>query len=111
MNPNPARSATAGRPEASATVGFRLDEASYRVLAERAARLGVSVHALARNYVFEMLQSTEERTVLRDALLGLQQKVERIQGDVATATEALLITAAKIKPEEAQAWVNENLKP
>ena len=111
MIPSPARSTTSRRRKAAVTIGFRLDEECYRILAERAARLEVSAHTLARDYVFEMLQSSEERSVLRDAILGLQQKVERIQGDVATATEALLIATGKIKPEDAQAWVTENLKP
>lgn len=38
-------------PSTSLTITFRLDEVSRQVLAERAARLHVSPHRLARDYV------------------------------------------------------------
>ena len=63
----------AREPVAPPTVGFRLDDGSRRVLAQRADALGVSPHELARHYVVESLQEAEERAALREAILQLRQ--------------------------------------
>ena len=51
-------------------VGFRLDAGSHEILAAQAAALQVSVHALAKSYVLQLLHSEQERIVLhRDGSL------------------------------------------
>lgn len=98
------------------TIGFRLDESSGQVLLERAQRLGLSPHELAREYVLEHLQETEERSALRQAFQELHQIVQELHGaqqqfrsDFAFAIEALLASAGKVSPEEARGWVAKSL--
>jgi hypothetical protein len=92
------------------TIGFRLDDESRRVLGERAARLRVSVHDLARTYVREALHVREERAILVQTLRSIDDRLLRLHGDVATTAEAMLVNAGKVQAEEAHHWVEENFK-
>ena len=83
------------------TIKFRFEEEHSALLAERAARLGISPHELAREYVLEMLHEGEERAALRAAVASLRQ-------DIFVAAGALLTSAGKMSREEARAWVKTN---
>jgi hypothetical protein len=104
---------TIAAPEISApaTIGFRLDETSLRVLCQRAARLNVSPHELARHYVEGVLQEAEERAVVRDAFAQLQENLNHFRRDFAVAVEALLTSAGTVSEEDARQWVSEGLHP
>ncbi len=108
MNP-PAVAAAAPQPS-PLIIGFRLDDESRRILSERAARLGISVHDLARSYVNEALHVREERALLVQSLQHIEERLTLIRGDVATTAEALLANAGKVKLEEAHRWVVENFR-
>lgn len=95
---------------APATVGFRLDDKSRRVLGERAARLGVSPHELAKEYVLEKLSEKEERALLRMALNDLFAVNQQLRGDIATTAEAILISAGKVDEKEAREWVERTFR-
>ena len=88
-----------------AIISFRLDEQSSRVLGERAARLDLSPHELARHYVLELLEQSEERAALREALQQLVQNQQKFHADFAFAVQALLTSAGKVSSEKAEAWV------
>ncbi len=92
-----------------ATIGFRLDPDSSRVLAERAARLGVSPHDLARHYVVELLHEREERAALRAAFEQLHQNLQQFRSDFAFAVEAVLTSAGQVPEDEARTWVKKSL--
>lgn len=92
------------------TIGFRLDAASRQVLGERAFRLKVSVHDLARDYVIEALQAQDVRFLLAQSLQGIEERLNLLRGDFATTTEAMLVNAGKIKAEEAHRWVEETFR-
>ncbi len=102
----PATAATAP-PPSPLIIGFRLDDESRRILSERAARLGVSVHALARSYVNEALHVREERAILTRSLQTIEERLTLIRGDVATTAEVMLTNAGKVEPKEAHRWVEE----
>jgi plasmid stability protein len=87
-----------------------LDEDTYRALDARAAKAGLSVHEQARHCVLEVLQEKEDRAALREAFLHLQGLIKTLREDVATATKALLMSAGKVSPQEAHAWVTENFR-
>ncbi|MGE3312518.1 MAG: hypothetical protein AB7O66_21330 [Limisphaerales bacterium] len=84
------------------TITFRFDNENAVLLAERAARLKVSPHELAREYVLQALHEAEERAALHAAVIALRQ-------DVGTAAGALLTSAGKMTREDALAWVKENI--
>ena len=105
----PTKSATAAAP-ATDTIGFRLEAEPRRILDERAAKLGVSPHALARHYVMEVLAEPEERAALRQAVQALSQSVARTHESLALGVEALLCSAGRVEEDKARAWVDLNFK-
>ena len=92
------------------TVGFRLGPEYGKVLATRANALGVSSHELARRYLIEVLEESEERAVLRQAVQTLNGNLTHFRDDFIFAIEALLASAGKVKENEAAAWVDEHFK-
>lgn len=108
LRPRPLPTAT---PEllAPAILSFRLDDTARRVLAERAAQLGVSPHELARYYVIELLQAPEERAALRAACEQVHQNLQQFRHDFAFAVEALLTSAGQVPKEQARTWVEKSL--
>ena len=98
------------RAAASTTVGFRLDEASYHRLLDYAASEGVSVHEMARNQVLRALAGDGDLLALEGHLLMVLKGLTLLRGDVATATEALLVNAGRVKPEQAKEWVNQKFR-
>ncbi|MEI6075991.1 MAG: hypothetical protein WCS94_10480 [Verrucomicrobiota bacterium] len=92
------------------SIGFRLEETSRRILAKRAAQLGVSPHELARYYVMEALNAADERRALRESLEALHRTMVASREDVAIATEAILQNTGKMIDEDVFAWVKRNLK-
>lgn len=101
-----------GTPSAtppSTTICFRLDAETRRVLDERAARLNLSPHDLARRYVMEVLQEAEERAALREAVTILNDHWEHFRGDFALAMEALLVSAGKVSVADARHWIEKCL--
>ena len=90
-------------------ISFRLDDAALDVLEQRAVQRRMSRHELARQYVEDELFETEERAALRDAIITLQRDLIHLRSDLALASEALLVSAGKVQPEEAHTWVEQNL--
>ena len=93
-----------------ATIGFRLETEPRRILTERAAQLGISPHALARDYVLEILGEAEERVALRQAIQTLSQELANTHECLALAVEALLISAGKVEVPKARAWVEKTFQ-
>jgi hypothetical protein len=91
-------------------IAFRLDPESEQILAERAAALGVSRNILARRYLIEVLEASEERTALREAVNAANGNLTRFYNSFIFAVEALLVSAGKVKEEEARAWIDEHFK-
>ena len=91
-------------------VGFRLDEDCHKILAQRAALLKVSIHALARTYVLQLLREDEERVVLHEAVAGLHRQLVQQRMDFLLALEALLHSAGNVSAKEAQDWVRANFR-
>lgn len=101
-------SSAGANDNASATIGFRLDSDARKVLAKRAALFERSPHDLARQYVLQALLEGEEREQMREALSLLQEQVAELRSEFAHAVQVLLVSAGKIKPEDAEAWVAAN---
>ena len=92
------------------TIGFRLDPEYGRVLATRAKALGVSSHEVARRYLIEVLEESEERAALRQAVQTLNGNITHFRDDFIFSVEALLASAGKVGKTEAVAWVDEHFK-
>ena len=92
-------------------IGFRLDDTSRRVLDARADQLGISAHALARQYVVEQLGEAEDREMLRAEVTALRSELTVLRTDLALAVEALLVSAGKVPAAEARKWVEESFHP
>lgn len=90
------------------TIGFRLDAEAHRALAGRAARLGLSPHALAKLYVMDMLQQDENRADLADGLRVCIKMLDRLRQNVLST--AILVASGRCTEKEARAWVEENFE-
>src|ERR1039458_159037 len=93
-----------------ATVGFRLNPEHGCILAGRASALGVSPHELARRYLIEVLEESEERAALRQAVQTLNGNIASFRDEFIFAVEALLGSAGKLKEAEAVAFIDKNFK-
>ena len=86
------------------TIGFRLDPGAHRILMDRATRLGISPHELARDYVFEALTDQENRASARVDLADILALARKLRGDVATSAETMLVACGGYTPEQAREW-------
>ena len=105
-------------PPAPGTIAFRLDDASRKLLGERAARLKISPHELARDYLIEMLKPSPQRTVLQDqnaanerevlwaALNSLHERMIDLRRDLVLVAEGILVATRAMTKEDARAWVD-----
>jgi hypothetical protein len=93
----------------SVTIGFRLSQESRQLLVERAARLEVSEHQLARDYVTEMLHGRESQEALVELVCRLHQEIVELRKDIKVMGEALLTSAGKVTDQDAREWVQANL--
>jgi len=91
-------------------IGFRLDEPSRRALSERAARLKVSPHELARFYLTEVLADSEERRALREAICILREELSAFRRDFVFSLSAMLTSAGKVEEGKAEAWIKKNFR-
>ena len=76
-------------------IAFRLDPESEQILAERAAALGVSRNILARRYLIEVLEASEERTALREAVNAANGNLTLFYNNFIFAVEAVLVSAGR----------------
>ncbi|MHC1763397.1 MAG: hypothetical protein AB9869_03680 [Verrucomicrobiia bacterium] len=93
------------------TVGFRLELQYRMILGERAAKLGVSAHDLAKLYVTERILEAQEREALRVAVKATNEDLQTLREDLAYAVKALLSSAGKLTKDQSKAWVEEHIQP
>ena len=93
---------------APATIGFRLNEQSRRILHERAMEEGVSPHVLAKSYVLQVLREPADREGLINAAAFLCAEIIKVREEIATTAKALLIKAGHVDEEEVEKWIVEN---
>jgi len=98
----------ANRPSSPIT-SFRLEPDEAELLSERAARLGVSPHELARHYVVEALVASEELAAIGTAVNALLQEMHGLRQDLALSVEALLASAGEVSEKQAHTWVEASL--
>ena len=90
-------------------ITFRVDEATAQALVQRATRLRVSPHDIARELVAQVLQLPHDLEELKRAVLVLHETLNHLRTDVASTAEVLLVTAGKRSAEEAYRWVEQTL--
>lgn len=95
--------------QSSPITSFRLEPDEAELLSERAARLGVSPHELARHYVVEALVASEELAAVGAAVNTLLYEMQELRQDLALSVEALLASAGKVNGKQAHGWVEANL--
>ena len=92
----------------SGTIGFRLDPEARGAFEARASAFEISPGMLAKMYVLEALMASEERQQLRERVSALEADVAELRKEFAHAVQVLLVSAGKVQPEYAEAWVAEN---
>lgn len=92
--------------EPKKTIAFRLEKELVGVLSKKAKELGTSPGAYARVLVTEALLG---ESVVVEELREMSERQLRHERHLKTVTIALLVDAGKASPEEAKAFVRENL--
>ncbi len=88
-------------------ISFRLDPYSAERLAGEAAKLGMSVGSYARRLVVDGLY---EKDRLREEVALARREVALLSERFRTAVVAILVDAGKAEPDEARAFVEDQLK-
>lgn len=100
-----------GVPMAPPNIGFRIDEATQRLLGRRADAADASPHDWARRCLLQVLAESEDREAWVQCLKMLQEETRQLRNDLAIAVQALLICAGKVPEDKAKAWIEKNMKP
>ncbi len=95
--------------QSSPITSFRLEPDEAELLSERAARLGVSPHELARHYVVEALVASEELAAIGTSVNALLQGMHGLRQDLTLSVEALLASAGEVSEKQAHSWVEASL--
>ena len=92
------------------TVTFKLPDDLMNTLKERSRQLkGTSRHQLARQIVIDHLKDTQSQRI-GDELIELQNELNRLRDNLASAIKIVLLKAGKINDErEAERWVAKTL--
>lgn len=90
-------------------LSFRLPANLKKVLAERAAELGLSPGEFARKLVVESL-TNEFQTKVFAELARVLRTAQAARDDIETATLGVMITAGNQPIEVAEAWLKANLR-
>ena len=93
----------------STVISFRLSPAVARSLVETAGRLNLPPGAYARLLVIEALADAD-RVRLFDEVAAIRRGVMTALRNLETAAVAILVDGGKARPEEAEAFVRENLR-
>lgn len=92
-------------PTPPPTIGFRLDLKNRNKLAQRAARLGISRHELARSFTITALEEKEILEVLAESCNELQSKLTTLREEILNIAEVLIVAAGKATEKEAAEWI------
>jgi len=94
----------------SQTLSVRLAPEFLKLLNEEAERDGKKPSDCARRHLIRALTDANQ-TELRAEIEQLHKDFRAMRGDLATLSLYLLVKVGKEKPEQAEAWVRENLAP
>jgi hypothetical protein len=96
---------------ASNNINFRLDEDALQALQKLADATNLNVHQTGRFLTIAMLQQGAHMGLLIKMLEATISDVRALHESLALAVHTLMISAGDVPPDEAQKWVDDNLKP
>ena len=99
------KDATSELSHKSTTVSFRLPVALAEELRIRAVLSGMSLGEIARKVVIDWLADDFQAKVM-ERLDRLESEAESIRDDIATGTLVLMVSAARLPRDEAEAWIH-----
>ena len=97
----------------SRPISVRLDPDNRERVDKKAANLGMRVSDYARKVMLSSLDEESELAKLQMRLTALEDTVSGLREDLAVAVKALLVTSgsdAMVSPEQAETWVNSNMR-
>jgi hypothetical protein len=91
------------------TIAFRVDDATLKWLAERAAPYGLSIHEYARQRLTEIITdaATEE---MREEIKDVRKGVTDLREDLAVTLEVVLGNLVKDDPARIRRWIDKTLR-
>ena len=98
---------TAHAKKSGKNITFRPEQEIYDLLEQRALALGVSIHEVACHYVTGVVRGETGEQSSPAAVVAL---LADLREDIAVSVEHLLVSAGRVKAEDALKWTDENLR-
>lgn len=97
-------------PKADKVIAFRLSGDALERAEDAAKRRSMTVNELAREALTASLSSSGElhKMVLR--VTTIESELSELRHDLAVATQAILVTAGKVPPDDADKFAREKLR-
>lgn len=91
-------------------ISFRLNGDALEEAEEASKRRAITVNELARESLLASLSSDEEIHRVGLRVTSIESELSELRRDLAVATQAILITAGKVSPEDAEKFAREKLR-
>jgi len=91
-------------------ISFRLNGDVLEQIEDSAKRRAVSVNELARETLLAALSADEDSHRMALRVTAIEGELLELRRDLAVATQAILVTAGKVPPEEAEKFAREKLR-
>jgi hypothetical protein len=96
--------------KAEKVIAFRLPGDALEQVEQAAKRRAVSVNELARETLLAALSTEEDSHRIALRVTAIEGELSELRRDLAVATQAILVTAGKVPPEEAEKFAREKLR-
>jgi len=90
-------------------IAFRLPVEALEQAEEAAKRRASTVNDLARDSLLFSLSTESELHKMVLKMANMESELSELRRDLAVATQAILVTAGKVSPEEAEKFAREKL--
>ena len=95
--------------KADKVIAFRLSGEALELAEEAAKRRAVTVNELARDSLLTSLSSDGELHKVALRTTSIETEISELRRDLAVATQAILVTAGKVSPDDAEKFAREKL--
>lgn len=97
-------------PKSDKVISFRLSGDALEQAEEAAKRRSMTVNELAREALIASFSSGGELHKVALRVTSIESELSEMRHDFAVATQAILVTAGKVPPEEADKFAREKLR-
>lgn len=96
--------------KAGKVIAFRLSGDALEQAEEAAKLRAININELARETLIAALSSGNELHKMALRVTTIEGEISELRHDLAVATQAILVTAGKVSPDDADKFAREKLK-